>query len=114
MVVPMTPSEAVSMSNPDGQRYCCPFFLCSSQFCRKNRPLLSQQFIVGEIKFFPVVVDTVQPTKKSKFSPVSTIAGKLFIDFIDTSDKFFAGVSAADNTILPIDLKMKNKQNFNL
>ncbi len=94
MVVPMTPSAA--MSDPGGRRYCCPFFLRSSQFCRKNRPLSSQQFITSEAKFFPVVVDTGQKSPKSlKFLPVSTIAEKLFIHVIDTADKFFAGVVLA-------------------
>jgi hypothetical protein len=78
---------------------------------------MTQQFIAGEIKFFPLCrLYRSEIIKKSKFSPMSTIAEKLFnlfIYVIDTTDKFFAGVSA-DNTSLPINLKMKNKQKFNL
>ncbi len=73
------------------------------------------QFIAGVIKFFPVVLDTGQKLPKSRkpIGGVNDTTKKLFTDVIDTADKFLAGVSA-DNTSLPIDLKMKNKQKFNL
>ncbi len=51
MAVPMTSSAGVS--DPGGRRYYCLlaavflFLLSGSQFCRKNRPLSSQQFIAG-------------------------------------------------------------------
>jgi hypothetical protein len=73
------------------------------------------------IKFFPGVVDTGQNYPKSlKFiAGVNDTAKKLFTGVNDTADKFFAGVNdTADKTVLTIpaclDLKMKNKQKFNL
>jgi hypothetical protein len=62
------------------------------------------------IKFFPCVVDTSQKYPKS----LKFIAG-----VSDTAKKMFTGVNdTADKTVLTIraclDLKMKNKQKFNL
>jgi hypothetical protein len=73
------------------------------------------------ITFFPGVIDTGQKYSKSlKFIVgVNATAEKLFNGVNDTADKFFAGVNdTADKTVMTIpaclDLKMKNKQKFNL
>jgi hypothetical protein len=73
------------------------------------------------IAFFPGVDDTAHKNAKSlKFiAGVNDTAEKLFSGENDTADKFFAGVNnTADKTVLTIpaclDLKMKNKQKFNL
>ncbi len=64
MVDPMTPSAVAS--DPGGWRYCSLLTAASlilpssSQFCRKNRPLSSQQSMTPAIKLFPGVVDTGQ------------------------------------------------------
>jgi hypothetical protein len=73
------------------------------------------------ITFFPRVVDTGQKYPKSlKFiAGVNDTTKKLFSGVNDTADNFFAGVNnTAYMTVLTIpaclDLKMKNKQKFNL
>jgi hypothetical protein len=73
------------------------------------------------ITFFPRVVDTGQKYPKSlKFiAGVNDTTKKRFSGVNDTADNFFAGVNdTAYKTVLTIpaclDLKMKNKQKFNL
>jgi hypothetical protein len=63
------------------------------------------------IKLFPIVIDTGQKQPKSlKFiAGVNDTAEKLFTGVVDTADKFFASVDD-----ICLDLKMKNKQKFNL
>jgi hypothetical protein len=75
----------------------------------------------SSITFFSSVVDTAQKNAKSlKFiAGVNDTAEKLSSSVNDTADKFFGGVNdTPDRTVLTIpaclDLKMKNKQKFNL
>jgi hypothetical protein len=82
---------------------------------------LSPVTMTPAIIFFPGVVDTSQKYSKSlKFIVgVNDTAEKLFNGVNDTADKFFASVNdTADKTVMTIpaclDLKMKNKQKFNL
>jgi hypothetical protein len=65
--------------------------------------------------YFPGVVDAIQKKPKS----FNDTAEKLFTSVKNTADKFFGGVSdTGDQRVLPIlaclQLKMTNKQNFNL
>ncbi len=84
-----------------------------------------EQFISDVVgtghNIFPPVVDTGQKLPKNlKFiTVVNDTAEKLFTGVNDTTDKFFASVNnTADKTVLPIlaclQLKMKNKQKFDL
>jgi hypothetical protein len=73
------------------------------------------------ITFFPGVVDTGEKYSKilKFFTGVNNTAKKLFSGVNDIADKYFAGVNdTANKTVLTIpaclDLKMKNKQKFNL
>jgi hypothetical protein len=75
------------------------FLLRGSQFCRKNRPLLSQQFIAG---FFPIAE---KRTKSPKFiAGVNDTAENCSPMSMTPLIKFFAGVTntgSASNVSLP-------------
>jgi hypothetical protein len=75
MVVPMTPSAAVS--DFGGRRYHR-----FAPICRKNRPLLSIQFIAGE-KFIGGVVDTGDSLLAVSLTPAITF----FPGVVDTAQK---------------------------
>jgi hypothetical protein len=99
MVVPVTPSATVSDSG--GLRYCCllraaPLYFLprGSQFCIKNRPPSSQQFIpdvteTRRLKCFPVLLIPVRNNKKPKIiAGINNTAKELFTGVNDTTDKF--------------------------
>jgi hypothetical protein len=94
MVVPMTPTAAVS--DPGGRRYCCLFvstvFSPLSLTPGNNFSVVS---LTAAIKLLPGVVDTGQKYPKSlKFiASVNNTAEKLFTGVNDTVDKFFGGVN---------------------
>jgi hypothetical protein len=82
---------------------------------------LSLVTMTPAITFFPGVVNTGQKYSKSQkfIVHVNDIANKLFNGVNDTADKFFAGVQdTTEKTVMTIpaclELKMKNKQKFNL
>ncbi len=128
MVVPMTPSAATS--DLCGQRYCCLltpaslFLPRGLEFCRKNRPLSSQQ-LNADVNIAGVVdtCDKIVPRCRWYRSGI-TKKPKIIADVVDTADKLSSakismnfwkkleallmGYSGAQGTLIyEINLKLK-------